>query len=186
MAEPAAASGKKSRKKTVIIAILALALVGGGSAAATMFLMPAATGSHVAEADRPRLLPRPDGDEARIAAALANPRAAPDPALFVETYVPLEDGFTSNLLGGANFIQVGLAFSTFYDERVPAAVEKHKLAIRSAVLVELSQQDPLALASVAGKDALRQRLKRAVNAVLVAREGFGGIDNVHFTSLVTQ
>ena len=49
-----------------------------------------------------------------------------------------------------------VAFSTFYDERVPAAVEKHKLAIRSAVLVELSQQDPLEIGTVAGKDALRQ------------------------------
>lgn len=186
MAENAAAASKGSRNKTIIIGIAALLLVGGGSAAATMFLMPPAAGTAAAEPDRPKLLPREGVDEARVAAALANPRAVPDPALFVETYIPIEDGFTSNMLGGANFIQVGLAFSTFYDERVPAAVEKHKLAIRSAVLVELSQQDPLEIGTVAGKGALRLRLRRAVNAVLEAREGFGGIDQVHFTSLVTQ
>ena len=188
MADAAAAPPKKSRKKGMMIGALALLLVAGGSAAATVLLVPGVMGGgdHAPEPEQPKLVPREGADEARVAAALANPRTAPDPALFVETYVPLEEPFTSNLLGGANFIQVALAFSTFYDERVPANIEKHKLAIRSAVLVVLSEQDPLALTTTSGKDALRAKLAAAANAVLRSREGFGGVHEVHFTSLVTQ
>ena len=37
-----------------------------------------------------------------------------------------------------------------------------------------------------GKEALRQELKNAINNALTIREGFGGIDDVYFTSFVTQ
>ena len=65
-------------------------------------------------------------------------------------------------------------------------LDKHEMAIRSAILMVLSEQDPIAIATSEGKEALRQQLKNAVNRVLTNKEGFGGIDEVHFTSFVTQ
>jgi flagellar FliL protein len=60
------------------------------------------------------------------------------------------------------------------------------MAVRSAILMRLSEQDPLELASGEGKEKLRQSLKKSVNDVLTIKEGFGGIEEVFFTSFVTQ
>jgi flagellar FliL protein len=60
------------------------------------------------------------------------------------------------------------------------------MAIRSAVLLALSEQDAGALSTPQGKEQLKAKLRLAVNDVLKKREGFGGIDDVYFTSLVIQ
>ncbi len=180
---------KRGKIKTILFATLGLATVGGGSAGAAVYLTGglAASGHTPAEDPSiPKLVPREGADEAAVASATAAARRGrPDPRLFQASYVTMEDGFTSNLAGTA-FVQVGIGMSTYYDERVPANVEKHKVAIRSAVLVALSEQDPSVLATSAGKQALRRTLARAINQVLVEREGFGGIDDVHFTGFVMQ
>ena len=59
-------------------------------------------------------------------------------------------------------------------------------AIMFKVLMTLAEQDPLVLASVDGRENLRKALKDAVNNVLTIKEGFGGIEEVFFTSFVTQ
>jgi flagellar FliL protein len=58
--------------------------------------------------------------------------------------------------------------------------------IRSAVLMVLAEQDPAMLSTSQGKQMLQRRLSGAINGVLREKEGFGGIDNVYFTSLVIQ
>ena len=83
-------------------------------------------------------------------------------------------------------MQIALGVSTYYGEEVTHALTTHEMAIRSAILMILSQQDPDDLATPEGKERLRQLLKNAVNQVLTSREGFGGIDEVYFTSFVTQ
>ena len=60
------------------------------------------------------------------------------------------------------------------------------MAVRSAVLMTLSQQGLMNVSTAEGKKALKQDLKKAVNDALKAREGFGGIDQVYFTSFVVQ
>ena len=59
-------------------------------------------------------------------------------------------------------------------------------AIRSTILMVLSQQDSFTISTPEGKLKLQQELKGAINATLKQRTGFGGIDNVYFTSLVVQ
>jgi flagellar FliL protein len=50
----------------------------------------------------------------------------------------------------------------------------------------LTEQDPTVIGTLQGKQALKQALKNAINEALTIREGFGGIDDVYFTSFVTQ
>jgi len=179
---------KKTKMKTILMAAVGIMLVGGGSAGAAVYftggLEPTA---EAADAHHPKLAARDDADPDAVAAATAAARQGrPDPELFKVSYIPIEENFTSNLSGGTAFVQVGLSLSTYYDEQVPANVEHHLLAIRSAVLVTLSEQDAQALTTTAGKNALRVTLTRTINQVLREREGFGGIDDVHFTAFVMQ
>jgi flagellar FliL protein len=139
-----------------------------------------------AEPDRPRLVPRDGVSESEVARYFSpTGDKRPDPAKFQATYYPLKENFTSNLRG-EGFVQLGVGVSTFYDERVVAAVQQHEMAVRSAVLLTLSEQDGTALGTPQGKEALKAALRTAVNDVLKKKEGFGGIDDVHFTSFVIQ
>jgi flagellar FliL protein len=54
------------------------------------------------------------------------------------------------------------------------------------VLLQLAEQDPMTLSTPQGKAALQRTLTDAMNRTLRERTGFGGIDNVYFTSLVVQ
>jgi flagellar FliL protein len=83
-------------------------------------------------------------------------------------------------------VQLSLGVSTFYDERVVEAVKTHEMAVRSAILLVLAEQDAIALSSPQGKEQLKSKLRLAVNDVLKKKEGFGGIDDVYFTTLVIQ
>ena len=125
-------------------------------------------------------------DAAATRARAAAHSGRPDPRVFRTTYIPLEGNFTSNLRGGDNFVQVGLGLSTFYDDHVKENVERNMMAIRSAVILALSEADPVEITTLSGKEALKEALKNAINRVLTNREGFGGIDDVYFTSFVTQ
>ena len=55
-----------------------------------------------------------------------------------------------------------------------------------AIILALSEADPVEITTLSGKEALKNALKDAINRVLTNREGFGGIDDVYFTSFVTQ
>lgn len=101
-------------------------------------------------------------------------------------YYEFQEDFTSNLAGGANLVQVSLAASTHKDGRVLMWIHDHELAIRSRILVELAGTQMQDVASAAGKEKLQKRLTDAINEELIANEGFGGVDNVYFRSLIVQ
>jgi flagellar FliL protein len=189
-AAPAKAKGGKIKK--LLIGVVGLALIGGGSAAGALYLVNGSLTPHPSAeeeegADEPKLVPR-DGvsDEEIRAATRRARRGRPDPQVFKATYIPIEEKFTANLAGADAFVQLGLGLSTYYDETVVANVETHKMAVRSAVLMTLSETDPVTINTPEGKERLVRALTDAINEVLTEREGFGGIDNVYFTSLVTQ
>src|SRR3546814_4437848 len=62
---------------------------------------------------------------------------------------------SSNLRDTDRFIQVGLGVSTYYDERVLKNLETHEMAMRSAILLALADQDGTALVPPKGKEALK-------------------------------
>ncbi len=101
-------------------------------------------------------------------------------------YYEFQDEFTSNLAGGMNLIQVSLAASTMKDGRVLMWLHDHELSIRSRILVELASTEMGDVSSAAGKVKLQKRLTDAINEELIAHEGFGGVDNVYFRSLIIQ
>jgi flagellar protein FliL len=175
----------KKRRRPLFYGLIVVFLGIGGAAA--FYAAQAAGLIHVElgrkDPDRPRLVPRDRADGAGFAGSAQEVRA--DPRRFKASYYPIAKEFTSNL-GGTGVIQVGLGVSTYYDERVFINLQRHEMAVRSAVLMTLSGEDPAALATPQGKLALQKDLKKAINDVLRSREGFGGIDDVYFTSFVTQ
>ena len=185
-AEAGAKPKKKGGKKKKLILLLLVVLLGGGGGYYAMYGLP---GSHSAAAeehsDEPQLVVR-DGVTASPEARTRARQGRPDPRIFKTTYIPLEGNFTSNLRGGDNFVQIGLGLSTFYDDHVKDNVERNMMAIRSAIILTISEADPVEITTLSGKEALKNALKDAINRVLTNREGFGGIDDVYFTSFVTQ
>lgn len=178
---------KKGKGKKILLLTLGILLVGGGGAGAALYA-GLISGGHAgpAKPETPLLVPR-DGVSETEAARYYHPTGdRPDASKFQASYYPLTENFTANLRDGSGFMQVGLGVSTYYDQRVLDAVKLHEMAVRSAILLTISEQDPLLLRSPQGKEKLKTSLRGAINDVLKAKEGFGGIDDVYFTSLVIQ
>jgi flagellar protein FliL len=179
---------KKSGKLRKAVLMLGLLLVGGGGTGAGLWaagLIPQAAGA-AEDPNRPKLVPRPGVSGDGLAAAIEKARKGkPDPRMFQPTYQALDGAFTSNLQGDS-FVQIGLGVATYYDERVLEHLKTHDMAVRSAVLMTLGEQSYLTISTSEGKNALKTELKNAINGVLTNKEGFGGIDEVYFTSFVTQ
>ncbi|RJF93221.1 flagellar basal body-associated FliL family protein [Sphingomonas cavernae] len=167
----AAAPGKKGgMKKPLIIALGAIILVGGGAGGAIYASQSGLIGGAKPDdpyADKPKLVIRADGG-----------REA--------TYFEIEKSFTSNLADADGFMQLSLGVATYYDSRVLDNIKRHEVPIRSAVLMTLADQSVDVIATPEGKKQLQKALKDTVNRVLQEKEGFGGVDDVYFTSFVIQ
>ncbi|MEQ8310733.1 MAG: flagellar basal body-associated FliL family protein [Sphingopyxis sp.] len=185
-------------KKLLLVGVAAVALIGAGAGAGVYF------GALSAEAAKPedhypKLVLRSQG-EAEPAAeeddkeaplkvgsvSVPNDRFKVDPRKYEITYYPIADSFTTNLADGSGFLQIGISLSTFYDGKVINNIKRQAVPIRSVVLMVLAEQDPALLSTSQGKQRLQRQLTAAINDVLREKEGFGGIDNVYFTSLVIQ
>lgn len=105
---------------------------------------------------------------------------------WASTYYAMEKEFTSNLSDSTHFIQVGVAISTSYDNRVIENLKTHEIAIRSAILLALGETTEDQVFTPEGKKQLSLRIKKAINDTLEQKEGFGGIGNVYFTTFVVQ
>lgn len=186
-------------KKLLFIGIAAIALIGAGAGAGIYF---GALSAHEAKPEDhfPKLVVRSEG-EAEAAGAEGEDKEAPpkvgtvsvpndkfkvDPKKYEITYYPITDSFTTNLADGSGFLQIGISLSTFYDGKVINNIKRQAVPIRSVVLMVLAEQDPALLSTSQGKQRLQRQLTAAINDVLREKEGFGGIDNVYFTSLVIQ
>jgi flagellar FliL protein len=102
------------------------------------------------------------------------------------TYFQIPAPFTSNLADSVAFAQISIAVSTYYDNRVIQAIQTHELAIRSAILLMLAQEQEIDLATPEGKEKLQAKLVKIINDVLKSKTGYGGVDNVYFTNFVIQ
>ena len=58
------------------------------------------------------------------------------------------------------------------------------MPVRSAMLMTLADQEAEVLSTPEGKKMLQKKLKVAINDVLKQKTGFGGIDDVYFTSFI--
>lgn len=184
-------------KKLLILGVGATTLISAG-AGAGIYLGGGLAGHPAKPEDNyPKLVERSHG-EAEPAAeggdaplkvgtvSVPNDRFKVDPRKYDVTYYPITDAFTTNLADGSGFLQVGISLSTFYDGKVISNIKRQAVPIRSAVLMVLAEQDPALLSTSQGKQRLQRQLTGAINDVLRDKEGFGGIDNIYFTSLVIQ
>lgn len=185
----AAPPAKKPRKlRRLVMGVVLLGGLAGGAyyaqGAGLIHLPGVATDGDAVEApDRPHLVARSGVSPTSFAVKGARPVEA---SQFQVSYYPMTENFTSNLRDGGGFIQVGIGVSTYYDERVLQNLERHEMAVRSAVLMQLADLDPADVATPQGKLALKLRLAKSINDVLKEKEGFGGIDDVYFTGFVVQ
>jgi len=181
--------GKKGggAMKMIIGIVVALAVGAGGAYGAFAAGLLGETGE--SGPNHPELVRKGDAEPY----ALPGGGKDEEPVVFGEggsefrtAYYSFEDSFTSNLSDSNGLIQVELAASTQRDGRVLQWINSHELAIRSAVLGELAATSEADLYSVEGKDKLAKRLTAAINDVLEEKEGFGGVENVHFKGLLVQ
>jgi flagellar protein FliL len=186
MSDTAAVASPKKKggiKKIAIIAVGGLLLLGGG-AAAGIYASGIGLGGHkgpVEDPNQPKLVLKDGKQEAPPA-----PGTPVDPSKYKATYYNIEQNFTSNLRDSDGFMQVSLGISTFYDSRVIDALKDNEIPVRSAILMTLADQDAFVITTPEGKKALQKQLTDAVNAVLKSKTGYGGVDNVYFTSFIIQ
>ena len=182
--EPAAPKKKGGKmKKLIFFVLLPLILIGGGIGAGVF--AAGKFGHHDGpklDPNRPKLVLK-EGEEGPVDLA---PGQQPNPAIYKSTYYPMEQAFTSNLRDTDGYLQVGVGVSTFYDQKVVDHLKDSEMPVRSAVLEVLAQQSAEVLNTPQGKAELRKQLKVAINRVLMQREGFGGVDDVYFTSFIIQ
>ncbi|MEP2101888.1 MAG: flagellar basal body-associated FliL family protein [Parasphingorhabdus sp.] len=177
---------KKGKMKGTIIGLLGVAIVGGGGAAGGFYVAGSMGGENHEPEDpnKPKIILKDGTAVSEKEAKTAMPTE--NESKFKVTYHQIEQPFTSNLSHSESFAQMSLAISTYYDERVFENVTEHEIALRSAVLLELGQQDPIELETPVGKVKLKAKLRDVINTTLKEKAGFGGIEDVYFTSLVIQ
>ncbi len=177
---------KKGKLKTVLFATGLIALLGGGGAAGGFYAAGMIGGDHEEPEDpnKPKIIMKDGTAVSEKEASNTTPKEAS--SAFKVTYHQIEQPFTSNLSNSDSFAQLSLAVSTYYDERVFENVINHEIAIRSAVLMELGQQDAIELEAPEGKLKLKKKLRDIINETLKEKTGFGGIEDVYFTNMVVQ
>src|SRR5690348_9033726 len=154
--------GKKARKKggklkKLVLLLVALTVIGGGAAGGYYAIGGFRGHADQPNPDLPQLVVKEGvSDEAAAAGRERARNGHPDPRVFQSTYVPLEGNFTSNLRGGDAFVQIGLGVSTYYDTHVTENVARNMMAIRSAVIMTLSEADPIEITTFQGKQRLKE------------------------------
>jgi flagellar FliL protein len=203
-----AAPKKKGKKKLLLGVVGLLVLVGGGVGAGVYAAQSGLVGGggHKAEAEdpnKPHLVPKSEqkaaGGEGEGGhgggeggeGETASHGGAPTPEgqggdRYASNYYAMDKEFTSNLHESVHFIQVGVAVSTPYDEKVIDHLKTNDIAVRSAILMTLGDTTEEQVFTSEGKRQLQARLVKSINATLQQKEGFGGIGNVYFTSFVVQ
>ncbi|KQU61553.1 flagellar basal body protein FliL [Sphingomonas sp. Leaf339] len=206
---------KKGGKKKLLMGAAALiVLIGGGVGAGVYAAQSGMIGggkdAHAKVDNGPKLVPKSEqkhgaaeggeggeggeghgsGDDAEAATGTDH-KGTPTPEgqggdKYASNYYAMDKEFTSNLQDSMHFIQVGVAVSTSYDDKVIQNLKTNDIAVRSAVLMTLGDTTEDQVFSADGKRQLQARLVKAINATLQQKEGFGGIGNVYFTSFVVQ
>lgn len=103
-------------------------------------------------------------------------------------YWAMEPAFVVNFKGNpdARLLQLGLSVAS-RNQAVIDTVKKHSPMIRNNVLLLLSGQEPAALRTAEGKEALRTELLEEINAVVLKQTGYKqGAEEVFFTAFIMQ
>ena len=183
-------AGKGGFLKLALIGATLLAGTAGGAFALANFGI---VGAHAAdEPHEPQMVRK--GEDDPYPAVIEGLRAEAETALihgeggdhYRIAYFSFADEFTSNLKGSNALVQTTLAASTRRDGRVIMWLQQHELALRSRILIDLADTAEEELLTPQGKDRVQRRLTASINDVLSKAEGFGGVDQVYFRTLIIQ
>ncbi len=157
--------------KLVILGLAGLILLGGAAGAALYFTGVIGGG----------------GGEAAAEGEAAEEQAGAEETSGPLLYHPLEPPFVVNFTDDSDvrFMQVRLQAAA----RDPAVIENvktHSPAIRNALVMLFSGQNPAELNTREGKEKLQKEVVAEVNRVLEEQTGKGGVENVFFTGFVMQ
>ena len=133
-----------------------------------------------AEAEKQATLEQAENAAEKVA------KEKPEAETFVTTYFEFPGTFTTNLRSSRRFLQLGLGVSTQYDDSVMLNIETHQLALRSEILNVMSEFTEEDIQGKAGRESLAKALADGINKKMLKLEGFGGVEEVHFTSFVLQ
>ncbi len=182
----------KGGKMKLVLGALALLGVGaGGAYGAFAAGLIGGGAAHEKEVDLPKLVAKGEEDPFAPATGKKDEEGLEEAygeggSKYRTVYYSFEEDFTSNLKDSPGLVQVSLAASTRHDGRVIQWLERHELAVRSAILVELASTPEEDAFTIEGKTRLQDRLTKAINRVLTEQEGFGGVDKVYFKSFLVQ
>lgn len=169
----APAPKKRGAKRLLLLIPVVLLVAGGGGYYAWS---QGLIGSALASKPAP-----PPGSKLNI-----DPQSDPAHPRYTTSYLKIEGAFTTNLQGSPHFVQVEIGVATIRDPINLTHVTTHEIAVRSAVLAVLAQENETEIATIPGRAALQTKLRAAINRVLADKEGFGGISDVYLTGLVIQ
>jgi len=163
-------------KSKLLIIIIVVVLLLGVSAAATLMLTGMLSGDEEVVAEEPASDGKSDKKKAKAKKAKAP-----------ISYVPLDPPFVVNFSGDTDirFLQVTLQVGT-RDPSVVELIKEHRPAIRNSLVFLFGSQDPYALNTREGKEALRKDTLTEIQKVMKSETGDAGVESVFFTSFVMQ
>jgi len=163
-------------KSKLLIIIIVVVLLLGVSATATLMLTGMLSGDEEVVAEESESDGKSDKKNAKAKKARAP-----------ISYVPLDPPFVVNFSGGSDirFLQVTLQVGT-RDSTVVESIKEHRPAIRNSLVFLFASQDPYALNSREGKEALREQTLAEIQKVMKSETGNAGVESVFFTSFVMQ
>lgn len=159
----AAPEGGKSKKKLLIIVAVAVLVLGGGGAGAWFFLK------------------KPDAAHGKAEAKHAE---LPKPA----QYFAMDPAFVVNLNGaedGPRYLQLEVQLMTRDPEELKSITENAP-AIRAHLLMLFSQVQAQDIADIAGRKKLQAAALAEAQKLMTAETGKKCVDDLLFTSFVTQ
>tara|TARA_B110000902_G_scaffold179611_1_gene203541 strand:+ start:607 stop:1146 length:540 start_codon:yes stop_codon:yes gene_type:complete len=103
-----------------------------------------------------------------------------------QIYSEMERKFTVNLMGSRQFFQFSLGFMTNNDPDTVTNVYTHELAVRSAIIFEVSTYSKDQLMTTADKQKVADMIKKRMNQVLIQVGNIAGVEEVFFTEFLIQ
>ncbi|MDJ0890158.1 MAG: flagellar basal body-associated FliL family protein [Gammaproteobacteria bacterium] len=165
---------KKGGKGKLIVFIVAAVLLLGGGAGAGLYFTGALTPDAQTASEDDEDFEDEDEDEEEEAKGEA-------------IYVDLHPAFTVNLQGKskARFLQASVQVLTREPE-VEQQIKQHAPMIRNKLVMLFSAKTSQELRTLEGKESLQNEARSAIENVLKAERGEGGVEAVFFTSFVMQ
>lgn len=133
----------------------------------------------------------PSAETPVVPAAALPPVSLPDlpskksePPRLENSYLQIDKELIATLKGSRRVMVIQVALMTHYDATVFDNVKKNEFAIRRSLLALMENTTEYEILESDFRNRLAEKMKIAMNEILEKNEGFGGVEDVFFTSFV--